>query len=36
MGERGRKYVLEHRSYEAISTLVESELMKLAGAGRRR
>ena len=36
MGERGRQYVLEHRSYEAISTLVEAELLKLARAGRQR
>jgi len=29
MGERGREYVLKHRSYEVISQTVEGQLLKL-------
>jgi glycosyltransferase involved in cell wall biosynthesis len=32
MGERGRLYVLEHRTYSAITTLVERELLRVAAA----
>jgi glycosyltransferase involved in cell wall biosynthesis len=30
MGERGRRYVIEHRAYHAIADLVEREMLKLA------
>lgn len=32
MGERGRQYVLEHRGYRAIATVVERELLRVAVA----
>jgi glycosyltransferase involved in cell wall biosynthesis len=30
MGERGRRYVMEHRSYARIADLVERELLAIA------
>jgi glycosyltransferase involved in cell wall biosynthesis len=33
MGERGRKYVIEHRSYEVIAGSVERELLRITGRG---
>jgi glycosyltransferase involved in cell wall biosynthesis len=32
MGERGRRYVVEHRAYDAIADLVERELLTVAGS----
>jgi glycosyltransferase involved in cell wall biosynthesis len=34
MGERGRAWVLQHRTYDAIADLVERELLTVAQAGR--
>jgi glycosyltransferase involved in cell wall biosynthesis len=31
MGERGRRYVMQHRSYARIADLVERELLEIAG-----
>jgi glycosyltransferase involved in cell wall biosynthesis len=31
MGERGRRYVIEHRSYSVIATGVEREMLRIAG-----
>jgi glycosyltransferase involved in cell wall biosynthesis len=33
MGERGRRYVIEHRSYGVIATDVEREMLRIAGKG---
>ena len=33
MGERGRRYVLEHRSYRVIADAVEKRMAEIAGAG---
>lgn len=32
MGERGRRYVVQHRAYDAIADLVERELLTVAGS----
>ena len=34
MGERGRRYALEHRAYGRIADVVERELLRIAGIGR--
>ncbi len=31
MGERGRRYVIEHRSYGVIATTVERAMLQVAG-----
>jgi glycosyltransferase involved in cell wall biosynthesis len=31
MGERGRRYVIEHRSYAVIASAVEREMLRIAG-----
>jgi hypothetical protein len=31
MGERGRRYVIEHRSYKVIAGRVEREMLRIAG-----
>ena len=36
MGERGRRYVTEHRSYQRIADLVEHQFLKAAGCPNRR
>jgi glycosyltransferase involved in cell wall biosynthesis len=33
MGERGRRYVIEHRAYGVIATGVEREMLRVAGKG---
>src|SRR4051812_1110591 len=33
MGERGRRYVIEHRSYSVIATTVERAMLQVAGKG---
>ena len=33
MGERGRRYVIEHRAYGVIATGVEREMLRIAGKG---
>jgi len=33
MGERGRRYVIEHRSYGVIATTVERAMLQVAGKG---
>jgi glycosyltransferase involved in cell wall biosynthesis len=33
MGERGRRYVLDHRSYRVIADTVEKRMVEVAGAG---
>jgi glycosyltransferase involved in cell wall biosynthesis len=33
MGERGRRYVIEHRSYGVIARSVEREMLRIAGKG---
>jgi hypothetical protein len=31
MGERGKRYVIEHRSYAVIASGVEREMLRIAG-----